>query len=314
MADSDLPKPNPKGSEQIQQATTEIRTFQEPEFLFAEKAPVEIYLREGGKNSGDVFHTFSLREGILHLLSTEGKRLTVKEFPTGEHGVGEPEFSIRVYKFGSELGTQLVAPMLSPFVKADEVKWDSNYQLIGLDTRPLGEVTEIQIGNPEDIDAEAVSKYSITLDIPGVDKDERPVTTIRRFDTNRSMFDYEAPETEIQVEITDRNNETFNTPTLSEGILHLISTSGKLLNIREVSPSNGSIYSITVEREGNVLKSKIRAPMLIDNNLIDKGIDWNKSDGLNVEADDLAGELFKKKRQDKPISGIDFKQITLTPF
>ena len=74
------------------------------------KAQVEVYLRS---KDGETFYAPTLMEGILFLLSNQGFRLTVVEWPEGA-GISRAEFGLRVYRCGQDLGVQIIAPMVDP--------------------------------------------------------------------------------------------------------------------------------------------------------------------------------------------------------
>lgn len=72
------------------------------------KAEVQIYLRS---KDGEVFHVGSLAEGIAHLLSKDGYRLSIQSWP---HGAGwQPQnelFNITIYRMEDWIFAALNAP------------------------------------------------------------------------------------------------------------------------------------------------------------------------------------------------------------
>ena len=244
-----------------------IRVLKEPEYELSPKAATEIYIRT---REGDTFHTVGLIEGILHLLSTNGLRLTVKEFPEGKEDFYEkPEYAVRIWRGGNDLGVRIEAPMIDPFGKMDEIKWKDDYVLTGLDTRPKGQIVEESLNKildlPESQDpllsSEEIQSEEIQLDVPNLPEDEKPITSILRYDAT-SFLDPVAPLTEVKVEIVTKNGEIYCVPTLGEGVIHLISKDGHQIKISEISSYDKSIYSIVVQRNGNQLSAKLIAPVL----------------------------------------------------
>lgn len=70
------------------------------------KAPLEVYLRSA---EGETFHVSTLHEGIYHLLSNEGYRLSVYERPDGAAG---PTFGVVIRREGSHLAATIQAPII----------------------------------------------------------------------------------------------------------------------------------------------------------------------------------------------------------
>lgn len=66
-------------------------------------ANVEIYIRS---NRGETFNTGSLAEGICHLLSNEGYRLSIKELTCDGY------WNIQLRRFGDQITCEIHAPML----------------------------------------------------------------------------------------------------------------------------------------------------------------------------------------------------------
>lgn len=73
---------------------------------------VEIYIRS---STDETFHVDSLAEGIAHLLSNEGCRLTITEYPDGKgtapQNIG---FGVVIKRDGDEIQTGLRAPGVFP--------------------------------------------------------------------------------------------------------------------------------------------------------------------------------------------------------
>lgn len=84
------------------------------------KAEVEVYCRD---TNGQTFHVPTLYEGILHLLSNEGYRLSVWEWPDGA-AVGNERFGITVRRGNKDLVVELAADCLAFTQRGNEVKYD----------------------------------------------------------------------------------------------------------------------------------------------------------------------------------------------
>jgi len=79
-----------------------------PEDPGVPQTQVEIYIQD---NNGKTFYVGSVAEGIAHLLSNEGYRLSITEFPDGK-GFGPQNigFGLIVKRHGDNLETYLRAP------------------------------------------------------------------------------------------------------------------------------------------------------------------------------------------------------------
>lgn len=75
-------------------------------------ASVEIYIRT---SNGETFNTGSLAEGICHLLSKEGYRLSIKEY-TDDGGI----YNIQLRRFGNQITCEMDAPMLQDWPATPE--------------------------------------------------------------------------------------------------------------------------------------------------------------------------------------------------
>ena len=112
------------------------------------KARVEIYLRS---QDGETFYVPTLYEGLLHLLSNEGYRLSVYEWPDGA-GFERDRFAITVYRSGNELSVKLGAPMITEFdkeareVALNRIIWDFSERPPAAER---GKVEVVYLGLPE---------------------------------------------------------------------------------------------------------------------------------------------------------------------
>lgn len=94
------------------------------------KAEVEIYLRSAG---GETFYVASLHEAILHLLSTEGYRVGISEWPDGA-GFGRDHYGVTVRREGNDLAVELRAPMVDALQSNEaQIRGESK---VYLDFRP----------------------------------------------------------------------------------------------------------------------------------------------------------------------------------
>ena len=76
------------------------------------QANVELYLRSA---QGETFYVGSLEEGIAHLLSKDGYRLSINCWPNGAGwGLHQRRFGVVIRRLGDELVTELEAPGVFP--------------------------------------------------------------------------------------------------------------------------------------------------------------------------------------------------------
>jgi hypothetical protein len=90
-----------------------------PEDPRVPQTPVEIYIRDSNDNT---FYVESLAEGIAHLLSNEGYRLSITEFLDGKgfgsHNLG---FGVIIRREGDNLEVSLRAPGVAPIGPPNKV-------------------------------------------------------------------------------------------------------------------------------------------------------------------------------------------------
>lgn len=99
-------------------------------------AEVEVYIRDANNQT---FHVPSLFEGLMHLLSNEGYRLSVYEWPDGP-GFNHNRVGIVVRRDGNSLSVCLEADCIEPY-KPNEVVFDLKPKPL----RPAAGVTVIPL-------------------------------------------------------------------------------------------------------------------------------------------------------------------------
>lgn len=90
---------------------------------------VEVYLRS---SDGETFYVPTLQEGITHLLSDKGYRLTVNTWPQGA-GIDKPCYGLKIYRQGQNLSVNITAPGMAfvdpatdDLVADNKVVWDDH--------------------------------------------------------------------------------------------------------------------------------------------------------------------------------------------
>lgn len=121
------------------------------------QVPLELYIRSA---LGETFHVATLEEGISHLLSTEGYRLTIREWPDGP-GFTRDSFAVQIRRFGNKLVASIQAPWVAVDSQPGTIKWDftpwppleeqgtieviSLEEVLGLPPRPESPEEEVEI-------------------------------------------------------------------------------------------------------------------------------------------------------------------------
>lgn len=75
------------------------------------KGKMEIYIRS---QEGETFYVPTLAEGIIHLISNKGYRLSVSHWPEGA-GFDKSCYKLVIYRLGNELEVEVRAPGLALF-------------------------------------------------------------------------------------------------------------------------------------------------------------------------------------------------------